>query len=109
MTTPVGRRYVDAVNGADLDALMALFADGAVLHHPMGTFADAEAMRAFYRDVVVAGKAVTTIVASSRDGDREWVEIEATSASGSGKVVHAVDVFEVDESGRIARLAIYYR
>ena len=34
----VSQQYVDAVNAADGDTLLALFADGAVLHHPLGTY-----------------------------------------------------------------------
>ena len=108
--TPIGQRYVEAINAADLDALLALFADGAVLQHPMGTFTDPESMAGFYRDVVFAGQAVTRIASTSRDGAREWVEIEASSPLGEpGNKVYAADLFELDATGRISRLAIYYR
>jgi ketosteroid isomerase-like protein len=108
--TSIGQQYVEAINAADLDALLALFAEGAVLQHPMGTFTDPESMARFYRDVVFAGQAVTRIATTSRDGNRVWVEIEASSPLGEpGNKVYAADLFELDETGRISRLAIYYR
>ncbi|KAA1419372.1 nuclear transport factor 2 family protein [Nocardioides humilatus] len=111
MSTPtISQQYVAAVNAADLDTLLALFAADAVLEHPMGTFATSEERGRFYSEVVFAGRAQTTIVSTSRDGDREWVEIEAISPLGEpGNKVHAADLFELDEAGRIRRLAIYYR
>ena len=109
-TASIGRRYVEAVNDADVDALMALFAEDAVLQHPMGVFTDPEGMAGFYTDVVFAGRAVTEIVTTARDGNREWVEIEATSPlSEDGRRVYAADLFELDDAGLISRLAIYYR
>ena len=107
---PVSQQYVEAVNAADLDAVMALFADDAVLQHPMGVFTDPAGMAGFYRDVVFAGKAVTEIVTSARDGGYEWPEIEATSRlADTDEKVHAADLFEIDDAGDIVRLAIYYR
>ena len=45
--------YVDAVNAVDLDGLLALFADGAVLDHALGTFEGSAAIRAFYAENVL--------------------------------------------------------
>ena len=107
---PIAQRYAAAINAADIDALMALFADGAVLLHPAGVFTDRATMAGFYTDAVFAGKAVIEVVATARDGNREWAEIEATSPlSEDGERMYAADVFELDDAGRIVRLAIYYR
>ena len=46
--------YVDAVNAVDLDGLVALFAEDAVLEHAFGTFEGTEAIRAFYAENVLA-------------------------------------------------------
>jgi len=108
--TSIAHRYAAAINAADIDALMALFADDGVLLHPAGVFADRAAMAGFYTDAVFAGKAVIEVVATARDGNREWAQIEATSPlSEDGERMYAADVFELDDAGRIVRLAIYYR
>ena len=110
MSRSVGERYVAAINAEDGTALMALFAEGAVLHHPLGTFTGREEMLGFYTDVVFAGKAQTEIVTSCVEEHREWIEIEATSPLGDpGNRVHAADVFDLDGEGLVQRLAIYYR
>ncbi|MEU5994917.1 nuclear transport factor 2 family protein [Spirillospora sp. NPDC047418] len=110
MTEHVSQRYGEAVDEADLTGLMSLFADDAVLHHPVGTYTGAEAMSGFFRDVVFTGRAVTKIATSCGDDHRERVETEATSPlSQDGGQVHAVDVFDLNGEGRDSRLAICYR
>ena len=46
--------YIDAVNAVDLDGLVALFAEDAVLDHAVGTFQGTDAIRAFYAENVLA-------------------------------------------------------
>ena len=41
--------YVDAVNAVDLDGLVALFAEDALLDHTFGTFEGIAAIRTFFR------------------------------------------------------------
>ncbi|MFB1295062.1 nuclear transport factor 2 family protein [Mycobacterium sp. pW049] len=105
----VAWQYIDAVNRADIEALMGLFAPSACLNHPAGTFADPHAIRNFYETVVFAGRAVTEIDASFSDGDTEILQIKASSPLGEpGKFVYAADVFTLRD-GFIERLDIYYR
>ncbi|OAN39494.1 nuclear transport factor 2 family protein [Mycolicibacterium iranicum] len=105
----VGEQYIDAVNRADIDALMGLFAPTARLNHPAGTFDAPDAIRNFYETVVFAGRAVTEIDASFRAGDTEVLQIKASSPLGEpGKYVYAADVFTLRD-GLIERLDIYYR
>ena len=105
----VAKKYIDAVNRADIDALMGLFAPTASLKHPAGTFTDPAALRQFYETVVFTGQAVTDIEAQFRDGDTEIVQIRASSPLGEpGHFVYAADIFTVRD-GLIERLEIYYR
>src|SRR5437870_3894466 len=49
--------YVDAVNAADLDGLLDLFAKDAVLRHPSGVYEGIDALAGFYGDVVFPAQA----------------------------------------------------
>ena len=123
MTTshPIVDGYVAAINAADADAVVALFADEAVLVNPLGTFTGSDEITGFYRDVVVAGQAVLTIgavtVVDAVDGSADGsaggpvvrAEVIATSPldPDGGRLV-ADDAFHLD-AGRITRLEITYR
>lgn len=117
--TELPRAYVDAVNAADEADLLALFAEGAVLHHPAGVFEGKAAISGFYRDVVFAAEAVLElgrVLGGEPVGpdDPEIMvvfELVATSRlAGEGdKPLHTVDVASVDPEGRIAVLDVYYR
>jgi ketosteroid isomerase-like protein len=48
-------RYLEAVNGADIDGLLALFDDAVVVRHPTGAYAGHAGAREFYEGVVFAG------------------------------------------------------
>lgn len=111
---PIVDGYVAAINAADPDAVLALFAEGAVLTNPAGTFTGADEIGGFYRDVVVAGQAVLTAGAVTVEdqigGSVVTAEIVATSPldPDGGRLV-ADDVFRLDADGRIATLDITYR
>lgn len=105
----VARRYVRAVNDADADALMALFADDAVLHHPTGVYEGPTGIRQFYESLVFAGRA-ELVPARLLDGDGvAMLELTASSPlDGHANVVRTLDVFDVNDQGRITRLTVYY-
>jgi ketosteroid isomerase-like protein len=98
--------YVDAVNAVDLDGLVELFAEGAVLDHAFGTFEGREAIRTFYADNVLA---FTPQVTSS-----DWLEQGRTvtfhlEAGVDGAVSQTVDHLTVDDAGLITHLAVGFR
>ena len=53
--TDIARRYVAAMNAGDIDAMMGLFASGAVMRHPTGVYAGDAAIREFFVDVAFEG------------------------------------------------------
>jgi len=111
---PVVDGYVAAINAADPDAVLALFADDAVLVNPLGTFTGSDEITGFYRDVVVAGQAVLAIgavtVDDGIDGPVVRAEVIATSPlDPDGGQLVADDDFHLDAAGRIVRLEITYR
>ncbi|MCX7619685.1 MAG: nuclear transport factor 2 family protein [Acidimicrobiales bacterium] len=105
----VARHYVAAVNNADADTLMALFATDAVLVHPTGTYEGNERIRQFYEELVFAGCAELT-VGRLLDGEGvAMLELMASSPlDGHRSIVSTVDVFDLDDDARIIRLAVYY-
>jgi len=107
----VAQQYVDAVNAADGEALLALFADGAVLRHPLGTYAGHDELRGFYDTVVFQGQAVTTVLSVDDLPDGELALLSATSkvSEPDAKPLHAADVFRLDGAGLISELQIFYR
>mgnify|MGYP003348982703 FL=1 len=106
---PIVEAYAAAVNAADLDALVGLFADGAVLVNPVGTFTGPIEIAGFYRDVVLAGQAVITVGALGTVGPTVTAELLARSPlDPDGEPLRAIDEFRLDADGRIARLEIRY-
>jgi len=98
--------YVDAVNAVDLDGLVALFAEGAVLDHTFGTFEGTEAIRTFCADNVLAFTPQVTA------GD--WLEQGRTvtfhlEVSVDGATSQAVDHLTVDGAGLISHLEVGLR
>ena len=107
----VSRQYVDAVNAADGDALLGLFAEDATLLHPLGSFTGHEELRGFYDGVVFQGQAVTTVLSVEELDDGELALLSATSrvSEPGAKPLFAADVFRLDAEGRITELQIFYR
>jgi len=98
--------YVDAVNAVDLDGLVALFADNALLEHAFGNFEGTDAIRAFHAENVLA---FTPQVTSS-----DWLEQGRTvtfhlEASVDGATSQTVDHLTVDDAGLIIHLEVGFR
>jgi ketosteroid isomerase-like protein len=105
----IAEAYIDAVNRADLDGLLSLFAADPVLLHPAGRFEGREAISGFYTDVVFHGQAVTEIERIHVTDDAQVLQLRATSPLAEpGQYVYAVDVFGISD-GLIRTLDIYYR
>jgi hypothetical protein len=100
--------YCERVGNGDVDELMELFADDAVMVQSTGDFVGTDAIRGFYvQNVLPFG--VTLHVSS-------WVHEEPTCvfefearAAGQPSGSFAVDHLTVGTDGRIIRLAVYYR
>ncbi|HEX7095995.1 MAG TPA: nuclear transport factor 2 family protein [Acidimicrobiales bacterium] len=100
--------YQTHISAGDADALIALFAPDAVVLHPAGEFRGPDAIRGFYETNVLPFGVVMDAVSWVSDHRTCVFEIEAHAASG-GPAMYAIDHLTVDDDGRIARLAIYYR
>jgi len=102
----IASRYVDALNAADLSVMLALFAPGAVIRHPSGSYTGADAIRGFFSELVFAHAARLTRVAEVEFDGIAWLEAEAESKVTPGRQ-RVVDVFRLDGSGRIVDLGVY--
>ena len=102
--------YVDAVNAADLDGLLDLFAKDAVLRHPSGVYEGVDALAGFYGDIVFPAKACLTVTRLLADGPLAMFELSATSPLAEpGASRDVLDSLTVDDDGRIVTLDVYYR
>jgi hypothetical protein len=101
--------YVDAVASDDLDGIVGLFAPGAVLQNQTGRYEGLDAIRGFY-DMIVAARVRPTVERILDDGPVAVLQMSAVSALGDPEQrAHAVDVFTVDDDGKVISLDIYFR
>jgi ketosteroid isomerase-like protein len=102
----IAQRYVEAMNAADIDAMMALFAPDAVLRHPSGVYAETDAIRGFFVEIAFGNAARLHPVGGAEQGDTAWLEVEAESRVTPGRQ-RVVDVFRLDAQGCIVDLGVY--
>lgn len=104
------RRYVEAVNDADGERLLALFDEDATLLHPTGRYEGHAPIRRFYEEIVFAGRARLRPGRLLSEGDTAMLELFATSplADAGAAPLRTLDVFTVDGNGAIIELVVYY-
>ncbi|MEO8095532.1 MAG: nuclear transport factor 2 family protein [Pseudolysinimonas sp.] len=113
MSDDVVERYLGALGAADLDAMLALFADGAIVHSPLyGDLLATEFYPVLFADTAEAkltllgtmhGASVTGQPMVSFLFHFDWILPGGTPAP-----FDVVDVVELDDSGRITSLRIIY-
>ncbi|WP_157529826.1 nuclear transport factor 2 family protein [Microtetraspora niveoalba] len=102
------QEYVTAWNAGDAAAIVALFADDAIVADPYGTppREGREAIRAFYEDGVKTGARLTLdapIRGSHGDRAAMAFTVELTTEAGPMRI-RVIDVMTFDEHGKIARM-----
>ena len=105
----VAERYVEAVNSADSGALLALFAEDAVLTHPVGTDTGHTEIADFHTDVLFEGLVQVSIVRSIEQGNIEVALLEGSSPLSEDTIVHTADIFTLNDEGLVQTLEIYSR
>lgn len=102
------RAYVDAINRRDVDALVALFAEDAVIEDPYGgtrhNIRGRAAIREFYAFVVAKTRMELRVVTGS-GGNAAAMAIRAHVGSD---VLDNISVAQFDDTGRIARYTTYW-
>ena len=106
----IAEQYIDAVNAADIERLIGLFAEDATVRNPTGAYQGKDAIRGFYESIVFAGRAITTIERQLTIDDLQVLQISATSplADQNAAPLRAADVFVIHDN-QIASLDIYYQ
>jgi ketosteroid isomerase-like protein len=102
----VAQRYVEAMNAADIDRMMSLFAPHAVMRHMTGTYEGREAIRTFFIEIAFGNSARLERIVLSSQADMAWLEVEARSDVTPG-CQRVVDVFRFGPGGLIEDLGVY--
>lgn len=101
--------YVEAINTKNLDMLLNQFADDGKLTHPFGLFEGKDKLAEFYGGIVMHADTTVTVHRSSAEGHVAVIEVSAVSPQAPDTPQWALDLFEVNDDGKIIDLAIYYR
>jgi steroid delta-isomerase len=101
--------YVDAITGEDVEAVVALFADDAVVEDPIGTPAHhgKDALRAFYQ---IAVDSVEKMELEGNVRVRDHFGAAAMRAKPKGVDMHmeTLDVMEFNDEGLITKMTAYW-
>jgi len=105
---PVIEGYFAAIRGRDIEALLRLFAEDAVMILPDGRELDGKgSLRAMYEHLFAADPPLPAPTAAIITADGLATEIESTLPDGS--VRQTANFFHLDDGGLIRRLSVYRR
>ncbi len=102
----IADRYFETVRNRDVEGLVALYADDAVLTLPNGTqVVGVDAIRAFQTEVYARAAPYPTPgprVVGTKD-----IAVEIKAALPDGSLRSTANFFYINEAGRIQRLSVY--
>jgi len=101
--------YVDAVSGDDVERILELFADDAVVEDPVGTDAHVgkDPLRAFYQ-VAVDSVELMELEGSVRARDKWGAAGMKAHVKGVDLVMETLDVMEFNDDGLITKMTAYW-
>ncbi|MCY1417293.1 Steroid Delta-isomerase [compost metagenome] len=106
-------RYVELVDAGDIDGIVALYAENAVIEDPVGSppIAGIEAIDRFYREGLGQSDASAQLtgpvrVAGNNCGAMPF-RVDLTW-NGEPSTIHVIDVMEFDDDGRIRSMKAYW-
>lgn len=103
-------RYIDAVNAGSLKELRDVIAEDITIWNPATELHGADAVCDYYRDVVFAGKATFDLQGVAVMGDQVVARIHVRSPFVPDTIVlRAIDVYDLDDTGRIVTLEGHHR
>lgn len=103
--------YVDGLNRGDAEAVIALFADDAVIEDPVGTGPkQGQAIRDWFQQAVAMKAQLTlaTPIRGSHGNAAAMAFTVTTEWEGRSVRIRSLDVCTFDEAGRITRLEGYW-
>ncbi|MFL6055707.1 MAG: nuclear transport factor 2 family protein [Actinoallomurus sp.] len=103
------QRYLDALNAADADAVVALFAEDAVVMDPYGKapHEGRAAIAKFFGDVCQSG-ATATLDTPIRGSYGDRAAMAFTVHVGDDWHIRVIDVMTFDDTGKIIRMEAYW-
>jgi hypothetical protein len=109
----LARFYLDALERADLTAVLSLFADGAAVNSPLyGQVPASDFYPALFADTAQSHLTLRGVTRGSIPGGAPlvtiWFHFDWQLPSGRHAPFDAVDVLELDPSGHITALHIVY-
>ncbi|MBX3193531.1 MAG: nuclear transport factor 2 family protein [Schumannella sp.] len=110
---PLVTAYLDALGRSDLDAMLALFADGAIVHSPLyGELPATEFYPGLFADTSAATLTLLgTMRGASVDGAELlsfWFHFDWRLPDGTAAPFEVIDLAELDRDGRIRSIRIVY-
>lgn len=106
------QEYIDAFNRVDLDGIVALYADDAVVEDPVGSKPreGREAIRAFYKTAIESGarlKLAAPIRASHGNAAAMAFDVELKMPQGQA-VIHVIDVMRFNDEGKFVSMNAFW-
>lgn len=104
-------RYLAAINAGDMPAVMALYAEDALVEDPVGTEPKrGDAILQFYTNAFSGGaKAeLTGPVRISAKAAAFPFSAEINGAASQVTIVDVIDIFEFNPDGKIARMTAHF-
>lgn len=101
--------YVDAISGDDVEAVVALFAEDAVVEDPVGSEPQRgkDALRAFYQ-IAVDSVERMTLEGNVRVRDHYGAACMVAKVKGADIAMETLDVMEFNEEGLISKMTAYW-
>lgn len=106
-------KYVECFGTHDVDGIVALFAESAVIHDPVGKppITDTTTVRDFFTNVldhVQGAKLDAPIRGSEGNAAAFSFEVYINAPDGGTRTLRAVDVMTFDDDGRIVLMQAYH-
>lgn len=107
-TEELARAYYAAVNAAEVEPLLDLFTDDAVLHLPGGQAVEGkDALRQMYISTFERAGPQPQPVQIVAGADSAAVQVEVRT--NDGNVLRMASFFEMEPSGKFSRVSVYRR
>jgi steroid delta-isomerase len=103
--------YVDAMSAADVDAVMSIYAENAIVEDPVGSdpYIGHEAIRAFYQRS--AGAVAKMELEGNVRVAQNWgaaAMLAYPAGMEDSLVIETLDVMEFDEHGKVISMRAYW-
>jgi steroid Delta-isomerase len=103
-------RYIALVSAGDVDGIVSLYAEDAMLEDPVGSSAiqGHDAIRAFYARATKMGIRLEPTGPVRLAGREAAFPFRVTTVGGPKMTIDVIDVFRFDDAGKIAEMRAYW-